>query len=183
MRAFVGTCLRLGWRGAAVLWAATLAIVLPLANPARADAVETAIAAQVELISQGRLTSVGGVPLSSAAFLAELYRLRDYRPVWDTAGRRAELSEALSDATRHGFRSEAFATGTLEELSAAAVTRDPTAVATFDIAATEAATRLLHHLYYGQVDPAKLDADWALDGAFQPGQPATMVNQYLDFAS
>jgi murein L,D-transpeptidase YcbB/YkuD len=60
---------------------------------------------------------------------------------------------------------------------------DPAAVATFDIAATEAATRLIHHLYYGKVDPTKLDADWAIEGAFQPGQPAAMVNQYLEFAS
>lgn len=170
-------------RCAMAVLAVTIAVFLPLAGQVRAGAVEEAIAAQVRLISEGRLASVGGVPLSSAEFVAELYALREFRPGWDTAERRAELAAELSAAERHGFRPEDFSAAALMELAAVADAGDPTAVATFDIAATEAATRLIHHLYYGKVDPAKLEADWAIDGAFQPGQPATMVNQYLEFAS
>jgi L,D-transpeptidase YcbB len=173
----------LSGRYAVSVLAFAMTVLLSLAGPLRAGAVEEAIAAQVRLISEGRLTSVGGVEVSREESVAELYALRGFRPVWDTATRRAELSAELSGAARHGLRPADFSTDALMELAAVADAGDPTAVATFDIAATEAALRLLHHLYYGKVDPATLDADWAIDGAFQPGQPAAMVNQYLEFAS
>jgi murein L,D-transpeptidase YcbB/YkuD len=170
-------------RWAIAALAATMTLLLPLAGPARAGAVEEAIAAQVNLIAESGPATVGGVALSSGEFVADLYELRGFRPIWDTPARRAELSAELLAAAQHGFRPEDFAMGALMELAAVADAGDPAAVATFDIAATEAATRLVHHLYYGKVDPATLDADWAIDGAFQPGQPAAMVNQYLDYAT
>jgi L,D-transpeptidase YcbB len=159
------------------------AAALHLAEPVRAGSVEAAIAAQVDLMREGRLSSVGGVTLSSGAFAAELYELRGFRAIWDTSERRAELWAELAEAAQHGFRPEDFSTGELAALAVAADSGSPSDVAAFDIAATEAATRLLHHLYYGKVDPATLDAGWAFDGAFRPGQPATMINQYLDFAT
>jgi murein L,D-transpeptidase YcbB/YkuD len=174
---------RLLRRWTVAVLAATMTLVLPLSAPVRAGAVEDAIATQVKLISESQLGSVGDVELSSGAFVAELYQLRGFRPIWDTPARRAELSAELLAAAQHGFRPEDFSMGALMELAAVADAGDRAAVATFDIAATEAATRLLHHLYYGKVDPTKLFSDWAIDGAFQPGQPAAMVNQYLEYAT
>jgi murein L,D-transpeptidase YcbB/YkuD len=153
------------------------------AGPLRAGDVERAIAAQVELIAEGAPANVGGVTLANAAFVAELYEIRGFRPIWNTPARRAELSAQLLAAARHGFRPEDFSTGALMELAAVAEAGEPTAIATFDIAATDAASRLIHHLYYGKVDPTKLFSDWAMDGAFQPGQPVAMVNQYLEYAT
>jgi murein L,D-transpeptidase YcbB/YkuD len=173
--------LRWCWRAMVIV--AAIGLAMSLSTPARAGAVDDAIAAQVKLIAEGRLTSVGGVEISSGEFVAELYALRDYRPIWDTPGRRAELSAELFASTRNGFRPEDFALGELMELAAVADAGDPAAVAAFDIAATEAATRLVHHLYYGKVDPTKLFSDWAIDGAFRPGQPAAMVNQYIEYAT
>jgi murein L,D-transpeptidase YcbB/YkuD len=163
--------------------AIAVTFILHLAGPVRADDVGEAIAAQVESIAGGAPAAVGGITLSSAGFVAELYELRGFRPIWDTPGRRAELYAELRAAARHGLRPEDFSMGALMELAAVAESGDPAAVATFDIAATDAASRLIHHLYYGKVDPTKLFSDWAIDGAFQPGQPATMVNQYLEYAT
>jgi murein L,D-transpeptidase YcbB/YkuD len=170
-------------RRAAGVLAATLSLLMPLSGPVRAGSVDDAIATQVNLIPEGRLTSIGDVELTSAEFLAELYELRGFRPIWNAPARRVELSAELLAAARSGFRPEDFAMGSLMELAAVADAGDPAAVAAFDIAATEAATRLVHHLYYGKVDPTKLFADWAIDGAFRPGQPAAMVNQYLEYAT
>ena len=170
-------------RQAMSVLAFAMALLLSLHGPSRAGAVEEAIAAQVRLITEGELTSVGGVTLSRAGSVADLYMHRKFRPVWDTAASRAELSAEISDAARHGFRPEDFSVDAIAALAALADAGGPSDIATFDIAATEAAIRLLHHLYYGKVDPTMLDADWALDGAFQPGQPAAMVNQYLEVAS
>ena len=166
----------------AMLAVATSSILL-CSKPARAGAVEDAIESRVDLIEDGRVTSVGGVALSGAGFVAELYRLREFRPIWTTPGFRTELFEEVSEAQGHGFRPKDFSVDALEVLAAEAGTGDPTAIAAFDIAATEVAARILHHLYYGKVDPRSIFADWSFDGSFQPGQPATMVNQYLDYAS
>jgi murein L,D-transpeptidase YcbB/YkuD len=170
-------------RRAITLLLAGLTMVLTLPAPARAQTVEEAIAAQVRLMSDGQLTAVGGVALTNARFIAELYELREFRPAWDSAERRAELAREISDAVRLGFRPEDFAADALPGLAAVADAGNPIAAASFDIAATEAATRLLHHIYYGKVDPTTVDGDWAFEGAFQPGQPAAMVNQYLEYAS
>jgi murein L,D-transpeptidase YcbB/YkuD len=170
-------------RYATAVLTAAIAFLLSFATPARADAVEEAIEGQIGAISAGMQNRVGGVTLSNPAIIAGLYELRGFTPIWDTAERRSDLTGELSAAARHGFRPEDFDTDALLVLAAAADAGDPTAIATFDIAATEAAARLLHHLYYGKVDPASLDADWAFDRAFQPGDPAKIVNQYLDVAS
>lgn len=174
---------RLSTLGALVMLAVATGSLLFCSGPARASAVEDIIEARIDLISEGRIGSVGGVALSGAGFVAELYRLREFRPVWITPGARAELLTEVSEARGHGFRAEDFSVDALEVLAEAAGTGDPHAIAAFDIAATEVATRLLHHLYYGKVDPRSIFADWSFDGSFQPGQPATMVNQYLDYAS
>ena len=174
---------RLSVRWTVALFALALTLVPPLAGPARAGAVEDAIATQVGMISDGRLASAGGVaipeprvhrgPLRSARLPSDLGH----------AARRAELSAELAAATRQGFRPEDFATEDLAALAAVADAGDPGAVAAFDIAATEAAARLLRDLYYGKVDPATLDPDWGLEATFQPGNPAAMVNQYLEYAT
>ena len=167
-----------GWRTMALL-----AAVLSFATPTWSGAVEDTIEARIETISAGGLSAIGDVALSSPEFVVALYELRGFRPVWDTPESRAELSAELSAALRQGFRPEDFDIDTLMGLAAVADGGDPTAVATFDIAATEAAARLLHHLYYGKVNPATLDADWGFDRAFDPGDPAVIVNQYLEVAS
>lgn len=169
--------------GAAPLLAAALSLGISLASPAGAGAVEDAIAAEVSAIAEGKRRSVEGVAISARDFIAELYALRDFRPIWDGEERRAALATELTAALRHGFRPEDFDLDDLETLGTVAGTGDPRAIAMFDIAATEAAARLLHHLYYGKVDPATLDADWSFDRPFKPGSPAKIVNQYLEVAS
>lgn len=156
---------------------------LCLGSPAFSGEVEDAIAAQVQPISEGHLISVGGVKLSTPDFIARLYELRQFRPVWDTDQRRTELSVQLSEALLQGFRPEDFQVDDLTRLAAIADAGGPQDIATFDIAATEAAARLLHHLYFGKVNPAKLDAAWGFDRAFAPGDPASIVHQYLEVAS
>ena len=171
------------WRATQVNLAIVSGVVFTLASPAMSGEIEDAIAAQIQPISESQLEAIDGVPISSSEFIARLYELRAFRPIWETDQRRAELFEELSEAILHGFRPEDFEVNVLQRLAAVAATGDPHAIATFDIVATEAAARLLHHLYYGKVNPATLYADWGFDRAFDPGDPAVIVSQYLEVAS
>ena len=124
--------LTLSLRGTAWVIAAAAVCVLAVPVAARAGAVEDAIAARIDAIAEGRVASIGGVTLSGAEFVAELYRLRGFWPVWSTPLARAELLAEVSDARRHGFRPEDFATEALERLAEAVGAGDPAVVAAFD---------------------------------------------------
>lgn len=134
-------------------------------------------------MSSDRLDMIGDIRLGAAQFVASLYSLREYEALWLEDDRREDLLNELVDAERHGFRPEDFRVDRLAELHAIARSGDAVALARFDIAATEVAARLLHHVYYGKVDPKSFDSNWNFERAFAPGNPATFVNQYLNVAS
>ncbi|MCE8522764.1 L,D-transpeptidase family protein [Ruegeria pomeroyi] len=71
----------------------------------------------------------------------------------------------------------------LVALHNAASKGDGKAKAEFEVAGTEVMARLLHHLYFGKVDPKSLDPRWTFGRAFASGDPARLVNQYLNVAS
>jgi hypothetical protein len=160
------------------------AAALHLAGPVRAGAVEEAIAAQVRLIAAGQVTSVGGVSLLRAES-AELYELRGFRPIWDTPARapssprnssRPHRSQGSGPKisrwallTANSPRSPMPGTPRRSPPSTSPRPRPPRGSC---ITSTTARS----------IRPSSI-ADWAIDGAFRPGQPAAMVNQYLEYAT
>jgi murein L,D-transpeptidase YcbB/YkuD len=160
-----------------------IAVALSVGVAALAGPVEDEIAANVQAISDGQVTAIGGVALTGAPFIAELYALRENVPLWAQTRTRDDLARELADAERHGFLEQDFSVQALSALLDQALSDDPAAVARFDIAATEIAARLLHHVYYGKVDPRSLDADWSFVRPYAPGNPASLVNQYLEVAT
>ena len=57
---------------------------------------------------------------------------------------------------------------------------EPEAVAAYEIVATDAAIRLLHHLYFGKVDPERLDSDWNFQRPIIKGNPSEMMSGFVD---
>ncbi len=151
-------------------------------SPAGDNAVSNAIEAKVTDIARGSLQSIGGIPLSGASFIVDLYGARSYEPAWVGDDADQELQVELTDALREGFTAADFHADLIAKLRDRAISGDPEALADLDIAETEVAARLLHHIYYGKVDPTTLDAAWNFDRAFAPGKAAEMVNQYLNVA-
>ncbi|NNE35406.1 MAG: L,D-transpeptidase family protein, partial [Rhodothermales bacterium] len=165
------------------LFHSLIGISILLTGIAHADAVQNQIAEQAAAIERGQITNIEGIRLTAPDFLTELYALREYQPLWRAREQSEELIRELFDARRHGFRPEDFSLNALLASRNAADTGNPAAQAKFDIAATEAAARLLHHVYFGKVDPVSLDPNWSLEGVFMPAIPAAMVNQYLELAT
>ena len=165
----------------------TVFLSLTVFVTAAADASATEVDDQIDKltsgIASGSINAIGDIRLGASRFVTDLYALRGYEPIWLEDKQRNELLNELADAERHGFRPEDFDVDRLAELYAAASNDDPAAQARFDIAATETAARLLQHIYYGKVDPTSFDANWSFERAFTPGNPAELVNQYLDVAS
>ena len=153
------------------------------AGIAQADNVQMQIAQEIAAIEGGQTTEINDIRLTASDFIAELYTLRNHYPLWRDRERRVDLMNEVSDARRHGFRPEDFSQIALLALESAADRGIPAAQAKFDIAATEVAARLLHHVYLGKVDPLSLDPSWSFERAFVPGNPAAMVNQYLEVAT
>lgn len=90
--------------------------------------------------------------------LLGLYARRDFEPLWSDA-RAAALIALLEQAPTHGL-------STRDYLSAEVRARPvpsrlaPEARAEADIRFTEAFLRYAHHLWFGKVDPRRLDARW-----------------------
>jgi murein L,D-transpeptidase YcbB/YkuD len=161
----------------------SLILFVTVSENASATDINDQIAELTAGIASGEINAIGEVRLGASQFIANLYALRENEPIWLVKERRNDLLTELADAERHGFRPDDFALSHLTELYAAASTGDVTAQARFEIAATEAAARLLHHIYYGKVDPTSFDASWSFQRAFAPGNPGRLVNQYLEVAS
>lgn len=161
----------------------SLTLLIGVAEKVLANEVNDRIEEFILDMSSGRLDMIGDIRFGATQFVASLYALREYEAIWLEDDHREDLLNELVDAERHGFRPEDFKVDRLAELYAVSRSGDAAALARFDIAATEVAARLLHHIYYGKVDPKLFDANWNFERAFAPGDPATLVNQYLDVAS
>ena len=161
----------------------SLTLFVSVAEDASAGEISEQIAELTAGISSGGVDVVGNIRLGASRFVTDLYALRENEPIWLVDERRSDLLHELADAERHGFRADDFDVDDLAKLYAEASTGDAAAQARFDIAATEAAARLLHHVYYGKVDPTSFNANWSFERAFAPGSPSRLVNQYLDVAS
>ena len=171
---------RVVFRSTALIALSALAISC---TSARADLVQDEIRLRVDGLASGSLTMIGGVPITVPDFVSEFYALRSSAPAWAQDSAADDLMQQLTRARRQGFRLEDFHTEELATLRDRALSGDPAAIADYDIVATQAAAALLHHIYYGKVNPAALDSDWNFEGSFRPGNPAKLVNQYLKVAT
>ncbi len=167
------------------LWLALLAVLalaLPgaLAGTARAGEVEQAIGARVAALATAGHGEAGGVALAAVPFIVDFYGARQDRPAWFRTVAGKELLAAIAASDRHGLRPLDFHGDRLPALLGAAETGDPGAIAAFELVATDAAALLLHHLYAGKVDAARLDPDWNFHRPVVTGQSAGTVSVIVD---
>lgn len=147
-----------------VLAGGLLLAVCLLSGLAQAD---EAMQARIALLAQSRGTAVGGIALGSEAVLAELYRERGYRLIWEPARARTLLG-VLEASQADGLRPDDFH---VEEIRTAfergGLTALPSAERVeLDILLSDSLLRYLHHHLFGKVDPVSLDANWNhADGA------------------
>jgi murein L,D-transpeptidase YcbB/YkuD len=150
---------------------------------ATAGQVEELIGARVTTIADTPKPEVSGIHIAAGPLISAFYAMRQNRPAWygTTAG--DELFTQIEFGIENGFRAEDFHAAPLQALRRRAESGDPAAIADYEIVATDAAARLLHHLFFGKVDAEKLDPDWNFERPVVSGSPAETLNGYLDAGS
>lgn len=124
--------------------------------------VERQIEILVERVASKSGLAIAGDGISSRAALPEFYRKRGFGAAWTEQRDVAELVQAIRDAALDGLRSADYHLAAIEKLQGA-LSRgagSPEARAELDVLLSDALARLGFHLYYGKVDPERIDSDW-----------------------
>lgn len=124
--------------------------------------------------------AVANTELEAKIVVPRFYELRDFEPAWQEPQAADALFDALQSGLEQGFLRQDFHLDELEILRALSVDGTAANIARFDILATDAAVTLMHHLFFGKVDPAALDKDWNFSKPVIQSDPAVVLNQYLE---
>ncbi len=156
-----------------------LVLVMCSKNAAFAGEVEDRIRALSQQYLPESAGSDDSAILRPNELLPKFYEGRDFKPAWyDTSGY-DELIIELNAGVRQGFHPRDFHLPRLFDLYEAAKTGGADDVAMFDVVASDAAIRLIHHLVFGKVDPKALDPDWNHSRPIIQSDPAFVMNDYL----
>ena len=118
--------------------------------------------------------------LDTAVLIPQFYANRDYTQGWYDTLNAEQLFAELNRGLEQGFRPTDFNLSLLYELQDAARLGDPKSIAMFDVAATDAAIKLIHHIVFGKVDPSKLDGAWNFSKPVIRQEPSTVLNDFID---
>ncbi len=158
---------------------ALTAILILCPSFSSADQVSEQIAA---LLGKG-LDSSDTLPdsksLDAAVLVPRFYEERDFTPAWTRDELVDELFTELDGAVDQGFRPDDFELEELRVAFKATKGGDAYDQAVFDIIATDAAVKLVHHLVFGKVDPNALDDDWNFSKPVIQKDPAVVLSQFL----
>ncbi|MCT8159745.1 murein L,D-transpeptidase [Pseudoruegeria sp. SHC-113] len=157
---------------------AACAVSLLPANAARAD-VASEIAQLTQPVSNSQSPQVAGLPIVSGSFLATFYDQRDFAPAWLDAAAAQGLLNELGSGLLQGFRPADFHLPALLGLYEAAKAGGDAEKAAFEIAASDAAARLIHHTVFGKVDAETLHSGWNFDRPVIERDPAEVLNNAL----
>jgi L,D-transpeptidase YcbB len=142
-------------------------------------AVDPFLQQRVEALAMSGGHRVGPYEIASKSFIKRFYSLRNFRPVWNNSKNFTALSAAIADIASHGLLMRDFHPEVLGLVSPKSNDRRLTG-AERDIVLTDALIRLLYQLYYGKVDPKRLDANWNFERNAPAGNTAERISAALD---
>ena len=145
-------------------------IALSLAFPARAEAPREALRERIEQLRAGRDVRVDGDSVAAPALVAAFYEQRDFRPAW-TPAREKELVALVEASKSDGLDPSDYHLDALRADNDDAVDRE--------LLCTDSLIRLAYSLYFGKLDPRRLDPKWnfarTLDGIDPPRALEAMI--------
>ena len=151
-------------------------VIAPIA--ASADQVAEQIKAVVASID-GAGSAVSS-ELDATVLVPRFYEQRDFAPAWTQLDAVNELLAELEKGVAQGFNQSDFHLPELFELYATAQNGNDADKAKFDVLASDAAVKLIHHVVFGKVDPGSLDSDWNFSKPIIEQEPAVILNDYLN---
>ncbi|WP_078059471.1 L,D-transpeptidase family protein [Tropicimonas marinistellae] len=149
-------------------------------TPGLAGPVEDQIREIISSVSGGRSASLPENSVDATILVPRFYEKRGYKPAWHGTKASEELLRELNNGLEQGFRPKDFHLPLLFELREAAKSGSAEDIAAFDVVASDAAAKLIHHLIYGKVDPAALDSDWNYSKPVIEQDPAEVLNAFID---
>ena len=134
----------------------------------------------VSSLDRGETRITQGTELDTAQLIPEFYELRNYAAAWFGTRNLEQLFAELNKGVEQGFLPEDFNLPVLYELFELAKSGDPENIALFELVASDAAVKLVHHIVFGKVDASKLDGDWNFSRPIIQQEPAEALNRFLD---
>jgi murein L,D-transpeptidase YcbB/YkuD len=168
--------LNLIWTAGAGLSLALLLLPASLA----AGPVEDEIRKLLKSFNAGGADLFGEAKLDAAVLVPQFYESRGHSPGWYGKANEQQLFTELNRGVEQGFRPADFNLPLLYELQDAAKSSDPSDIAVFDLVATDAAIKLIHHIVFGKVDPSKLDSAWNFSRPVIRREPSAVLGEFLD---
>jgi murein L,D-transpeptidase YcbB/YkuD len=154
--------------------------VICLANtPMAAKAEQIADQIQAIVVSMNGSGSASDSELDAAVLVPSFYELRDFAPAWARSEAVDELLVELEKGLAQGFNPSDFHLPQLYALYEIAQNGNDEDKAKFDVLASDAAVKLIHHVVFGKVDPSNLDSDWNFSKPIIEQDPALVLNEYL----
>lgn len=161
---------------AALVWIAATATAVD-AEP------EVSIRDKVETMLRGERVEIDGATIAAKTFLSDLYRRRDFRPLWSAAAT-VELLESIRAIEEDGLNPADYHLIHLEALLAKAQPDskmwDSEARGLTDLLLTDAFLRLAYHVRFGKLDPEALDSNWNFTGPLLSSDPVSAVQAAID---
>jgi murein L,D-transpeptidase YcbB/YkuD len=154
-----------------------ISVLFPLAADAQEAEAQSAIGSRIGQLAERGVTSLQGRRIAAVDFLAELYGSNGFEPLWQEAGNRQTLLQAIARSGEDGLTPADFHWETIRELTArsAAGPLDTQTLADFDIILSDALARLGYQLFYGKVSADQLDPDWNFSRSLLKRNPAEIV--------
>lgn len=127
-------------------------------------------------VSGGR--QVGPAHIAAVKFIKDFYAARDYQPAWTSTQSIAELRQAIHDSWTDGLRPIDFHAGPLGiDVRGEVPTLTPIER---EIIRTDAYVRLLYQLYFGKVDPEKIDPKWNFKRRLPSGDAVAIISEAIE---
>lgn len=125
---------------------------------------------------------ISGCRISSLSVLPELYRRREYLPVWRNADAVDEILRALQDAYLEGLDPDDYHLSDIQRLLGLirkGTGSDSERAASLDILLTDAFIRLAYHSTCGKQDPVTHHPQWNLSMEIDDTDPVRFIEQKI----
>ncbi len=139
---------------------------------AGAGEVEDRIREQALKRQAGDAVAIAGESIASQDLLVALYEKQGFEPLWKKSKARQWLS-IVKASGEQGFTPGDYHAGALENLFNLLESGQFSSAdrADFDLLLTDSLVRLLYHLQFGRIDPARLDRTWSFERVSDGGSP------------
>lgn len=129
---------------------------------------------------------VGSCQISSLKVLPEVYRRREYLPVWTNADSVQNLMDAIQNSYQEGLDPNDYHINDINNLQKnirSSISPDPSLTASLDILLTDAFIRLANHTNCGKEDPASSHPQWNLERKIDDIDPVEFIENALESQS